>query len=343
MCGGGRPGHPQVTPPAAAVLSYASRRATNASVGSCRGHILSSPDGRGRGSADLTGAQRGALNAEEVVVRGPQDRSRADEYQGREAVKATTRAAQEEFTGELEAKAELTDADLRDPALYINRELSMLDFFERVLDEARDTNNPLIERVKFVGIVGSILGEFFMVRIAGLRQQVEAGVTEASADGYTPQQLLPLAQERAWGVMKAARQCFSELRPQLEAAGIHIVDYADLDAAQQAVARQVLRGQGLPGAHAAGVRPRAAVPAHLQHEPQPRRAPARRQRRRAVRARQGPGLAAAARARSSSPPARTSPRTAWSTSGSPGSSRSSRPTSRRCSPAWTCWSRTRSA
>jgi polyphosphate kinase len=167
-------------------------------------------------------------------VRGQDRTTRADEYHGREAVKATTRAAQEEFTGELEAKAELTDEDLRDPALYINRELSMLDFFDRVLDEARDTNNPLIERVKFVGIVGSILGEFFMVRIAGLRQQVEAGVTEASADGYTPQQLLPLAQERAWGVMKAARQCFSELRPELEAAGIHIVDYADLDAAQKA-------------------------------------------------------------------------------------------------------------
>ncbi len=103
----------------------------------------------------------------------------------------------------------------------------MLDFFERVLDEARDANNPLLERVKFVGIVGSILGEFFMVRIAGLRQQVEAGVTEASADGYTPQQLLPIAQERAWDIMKAARQCFSDLRPELDAAGIHIVDYGE--------------------------------------------------------------------------------------------------------------------
>jgi polyphosphate kinase len=167
-------------------------------------------------------------------VRGPQDRTRAEEYHGREAVKATTRAAQEEFTGELEAKAELSDADLRDPALYINRELSMLDFFDRVLDEARDEHNPLIERVKFVGIVGSILGEFFMVRIAGLRQQVEAGVTRAAADGYTPQQLLPIAQERALGLMRAARDCFSELRPELEAAGIHIVDYADADAGQKA-------------------------------------------------------------------------------------------------------------
>jgi polyphosphate kinase len=73
-----------------------------------------------------------------------------------------------------------------------------------------------------------------MVRIAGLRQQVEAGVTEAAADGYTPQKLLPLAQERALGLMRAARQCFSELRPELDAAGIHIVDYGSLDAAQKA-------------------------------------------------------------------------------------------------------------
>ena len=161
-------------------------------------------------------------------------------------MKQTTEAAHEEFTGELEATAEMADADLRDPSLYINRELSMLDFFERVVDEARDTNNPLLERVKFVGIVGSILGEFFMVRIAGLRQQVEAGVTEVSADGYTPQKLLPLVQERAWGIMKEARECFSELRPELDAAGIHIVDYADLDAGQRATLRRYFEDQVFP-------------------------------------------------------------------------------------------------
>lgn len=167
-------------------------------------------------------------------MRGADNRTRAEEYHGREAVKQTTKASQEEFSVDTTLPVEPTDADLRDPALYINRELSMLDFFERVLDEARDTRNPLLERVKFVGIVGSILGEFFMVRIAGLRQQVEAGVTEAAADGYTPQKLLPLAQERALSLMKAARQCFSELRPELDAAGIHIVDYGSLDAAQKA-------------------------------------------------------------------------------------------------------------
>jgi polyphosphate kinase len=167
-------------------------------------------------------------------VRGPQERTRADEFHGRQAVKQSTQASQEEFSPDPALSAEPADADLRDPALYVNRELSMLDFFERVLDEARDANNPLLERVKFVGIVGSILGEFFMVRIAGLRQQVEAGVTEGAADGSTPQQLLPLAQERAWGIMKAARECFTDLLPELEEAGIHVVDYGRLDAGQRA-------------------------------------------------------------------------------------------------------------
>jgi len=143
-------------------------------------------------------------------------------------------------------KAELADADLRDPSLYINRELSMLDFFERVLDEARDPLNPLLERVKFVGIIGSILGEFFMVRIAGLRQQVEAGVTEESADGYTPQRLLPLVRERAWQLMKDARQCFSELLPELEAAGIHIVGHDALDEQQRAALRDYFDEQVYP-------------------------------------------------------------------------------------------------
>ncbi len=179
-------------------------------------------------------------------MRGPQERTRADEYRGREAVKQSTKAAQEEFTTDPATTAEQVDQDLRDPSLYVNRELSMLDFFERVLDEARDPNNPLLERVKFVGIVGSILGEFFMVRIAGLRQQVEAGVSESAADGYTPQQLLPIAQERAWGIMKAARECFSDLRPELDAAGIHIVDLESLDAVQRAALEDYYEKQVFP-------------------------------------------------------------------------------------------------
>ena len=186
----------------------------------------------------------GALAEEEKVAEGG-DRTRADEYHGRQVSKETTHASYEEFLPDPIA-AEKEDADLRDPALYINRELSMVDWFERCLVEARDTNNPLLERVKFVGIVGSILGEFFMVRIAGMRQQVDAGVTEVSADGHTPQELLPILQDRAWEIMKDARRCFSELLPELDAAGVHILDYEQLAGEQRAALDAYYRAQVFP-------------------------------------------------------------------------------------------------
>ncbi|HWT82023.1 MAG TPA: polyphosphate kinase 1, partial [Candidatus Methylomirabilis sp.] len=71
----------------------------------------------------------------------------------------------------------------QDASQYLNRELSLLAFSRRVLEEAQDERNPLLERVKFLGIVGSNLAEFFMVRVAGLKQQMEAGVVELSSDG----------------------------------------------------------------------------------------------------------------------------------------------------------------
>src|SRR3984957_12035717 len=80
--------------------------------------------------------------------------------------------------------------DLRDPALYLNRELSHLEFQRRVLEEARDRRNPLLERVKFLSILGSNIDEFFMVRVAGVMQQIENDVQEPGMDGRSPSETL---------------------------------------------------------------------------------------------------------------------------------------------------------
>src|SRR4051812_39706552 len=96
----------------------------------------------------------------------------------------------------LDVPAESSTENLSHPSLYLNRELSLLAFQHRVLEEAQDERNPLLERVKFLSIVGSNLDEFFMVRVAGLLAQVEAGTIEAGPDGMTPSaQLVAIRRE----------------------------------------------------------------------------------------------------------------------------------------------------
>ena len=82
------------------------------------------------------------------------------------------------------------EIDLEDPSLFINRELSLLEFQRRVLAEAADPGNKLLERIKFLSIFSSNLDEFFMVRVAGIMQQVEKNVFDPTPDGRTPQQQL---------------------------------------------------------------------------------------------------------------------------------------------------------
>ena len=124
-----------------------------------------------------------------------------------------------------------------DAKLFLNRELSQLAFFRRVLEEAQDERNPLLERVKFLSIVGSNLAEFFMVRVAGLKLQIEAGVVELSIDGLTPAQQLGAIRQIALQLMNDARDCLNSLLPRLEAAGIHVLAYAVLDENQRAQAK----------------------------------------------------------------------------------------------------------
>src|SRR4030095_12404119 len=105
---------------------------------------------------------------------------------------------------ELEQRA---PPDLESPEYYINRELSLLEFQYRVLEEAQDERTPLLERVKFLAIVGSNLDEFFMVRVSGLKQQVAAGVHDISPDGLTPAAQLTAVRTKAAKLINQAREC----------------------------------------------------------------------------------------------------------------------------------------
>jgi polyphosphate kinase len=118
---------------------------------------------------------------------------------------------------------------LENPELYVNRELSLLAFQHRVLEEAQDESNPLLERVNFLSIVGSNLDEFFMVRVAGLKRQVESGSSEPAADGVSPTDQLDAIRTEVTNLRGIAARCWQrKLKPLLEEAGISILPYAAL-------------------------------------------------------------------------------------------------------------------
>src|SRR3712207_6228735 len=106
------------------------------------------------------------------------------------------------------------------PSLFINRELSWLEFNARVLHEAFDERNPLLERLKFLAIFSSNLDEFYMVRVAGLRRQVAAGVTSTPPDGLTPQEQLDAIAVRVRELRAQQRECLEALLPALADRGV---------------------------------------------------------------------------------------------------------------------------
>jgi polyphosphate kinase len=111
------------------------------------------------------------------------------------------------------------------PAQFINRELSWLEFNQRVLDEALDPTNPLLERVKFFCITSSNLDEFFEIRVAGVKQQIESEVVERSPDGLTATETLNAITRRARSLVEEHSRCWrKQLRPALARSRIRFLD-----------------------------------------------------------------------------------------------------------------------
>lgn len=124
---------------------------------------------------------------------------------------------------------ETTVLNLNDSQYYFNRELSWLEFNNRVLHEAIDPRTPLLERLKFLAIFSSNLDEYFMVRVAALKQQVEAQVRKLSPDGRTPQEQLTLISDRLRPMVLQQHRHFEQaIRPLLAENGIYLIDYIDL-------------------------------------------------------------------------------------------------------------------
>ena len=157
------------------------------------------------------------------------------------------------------AVAEASGADLGSPALYINRETSWLAFNARVLDQALDVRWPLLERLKFLAIYSSNLDEFFMIRVSGLHEQLEAAaLVEASPDGLSArEQLARIGQIIRGQLETAATLLADDLLPALAGRGIRIHDWSALDAETKKLARKYFRRSVFPV-----VTPLAVDPGH---------------------------------------------------------------------------------
>lgn len=146
------------------------------------------------------------------------------------------------------AVAEATRTSLDDPTLYINRELSWLEFNRRVLEEAQDPAVPLLERLKFLAIFGSNLDEFFMVRVGGLQQKVQAGIALGSgADRMPPREQLERINQTVRQLVAQKYECLTrEVLPALEREGIVIRGLKDLTDADRKHLREVFRREIFP-------------------------------------------------------------------------------------------------
>lgn len=145
------------------------------------------------------------------------------------------------------APASLPAAAAGAAPLFFNRELSWLEFNARILHEAEDARNPLLERLKFLGIFSSNLDEFFMKRVGGLKRQVAAGTLRRSLDGRTPSQQLSAIRAAIPPMLRRQAECFSgALLPALRAENIYLMDWASLDNAGQLAAIRYFQTRVFP-------------------------------------------------------------------------------------------------
>jgi len=158
---------------------------------------------------------------------------------------------------------------LPETAHFFNRERSWLEFNRRVLEEALDQQNPLLERVKFLSIFSTNLDEFFMIRVAGIKQQVAAGVIGRSPDGTTPAEQLIAIRRTVDVLTNLHRRCWlDDVQPKLRDQGIRLLDYSELSDQQRAFCKEYFEREVFP-TDATGVRSQPSLSTDLESEHQP--------------------------------------------------------------------------
>jgi polyphosphate kinase len=155
-----------------------------------------------------------------------------------------------------EAHRELETSREVEP-IFLNRELSRLDFYERVLLLAADDSQPLLERVNFLAFFGGFLDEFFQIRVSGLKEQAAAGLPTTSPDGLSPREQLDAIRARVQELSTRAGRIFETLRDKLGSAGVRIVDWDELKTTQREELREVFENRIFPV-----LTPLAVDPAH---------------------------------------------------------------------------------
>ncbi len=196
---------------------------TKATVGHARKETRAAVDGT-RASAKAAEKLEMAASAAHAAAVSKADAERAAQKAKAAADKAAVSEAE-------------TGKNLKAPELYLNRELTWLEFNKRVLHEAEDSRTPLLERVKFLAIVGGNLDEFFMKRIGGLKQQVGAGIHELTVDGRSPREQIRDSIAMVRDIQARANGIFLELKKHLLEHDIAISDYVDLLEEEQAGVR----------------------------------------------------------------------------------------------------------